>query len=152
MCIVCVFHAAIRWDAAPTPWTTMDLFRPLDAAVNGECYALCVLFLANYLPDLCSLQYSLVQYLYVWSVVNRTHGVPPCMLVSTHPTHVFKYPSSTHVQSFCTEGHAGYSLFAWLVLIYVLTRIYIIHVYSVCFPRSYQMGCSPNALDNHGSF
>jgi hypothetical protein len=32
---VCVFHAATKWDAAPTPWTFVDLSRPLDAAVIG---------------------------------------------------------------------------------------------------------------------
>ena len=59
------FHAATTWNAAPTPRTTLDLFKPLDPALNGECFDLCLLFLVLYLLDLCSLPFSLVQYLYV---------------------------------------------------------------------------------------
>ena len=60
------FHAATVWDAAPTPLTTLNLFKPLDPALNGECFDLCVLLLALYLLDLCSLPFSLLQYyLYV---------------------------------------------------------------------------------------
>ena len=59
------FHAATTWNAAPSPWTTLDLFKPLDPALNGECFDLCLLFLALYLLDLCSSPFSLVQYSYV---------------------------------------------------------------------------------------
>ena len=59
------FHVATVWDAAPTLWTTLNLFKPLDPALNGECFDLCLLFLVLYLLDLYSLPFSLVQYLYV---------------------------------------------------------------------------------------
>ena len=59
------FHVATTWGAAPTLWTTLNLFKPLDPALNGECFDPCVLFLALYLLDLCSLLFSLLQYLYV---------------------------------------------------------------------------------------
>jgi len=96
-----------------------------DSRVSGLLYRY---YFPLFIDLTIALPFSLVQYLYVWSVVKRTHGVLPCTLVSVHLAHTYKYRVSTHMQSFCTCVPVAASLFAWLVLIYVITRTYHMNV------------------------
>ena len=115
----------------------------MDSGLKCECFVVSLLFLALYLLDLCSFAFSLVQCLYVWNVVKRTHGVLPCTLVSNHPAHAIIYRFSKHMQSFCTCVPVAGSLFAWLVLISVLFRINRMNVYGVCFHAAISWSAAP---------
>jgi hypothetical protein len=101
----------------------------------GKCIDPCILILALYLLDLCWFLFSLVQCMYVWSVVNRTYGVLPSKLMRIRPAPASKTWSRVYMQSVCTSERACCSLLARLALICMFARVYIMNVYSTFFTQ-----------------
>jgi hypothetical protein len=140
MCIVCVFTQQLD-RVQPQRLTPSRIFSKRwiqGSRVSGLLYRY---FSPLYLLDYCSMPFSLVQYLYVWSVVKRTHGVLPCTLVSTHLAHAYKYRFSTHMQLFCTCVPADASLFACHVFKYDISHM---TVHSVCFHAAIRWSAAPS--------
>jgi hypothetical protein len=83
--------------------------------------------------------------------VKCTQDVLPCALMSTFPAPVYKNRSRVYMQLVYTDVRVGCSLFAWLVLIYMLTHISIMNVYTILFTQQTYWDTAPTPwiLWNH---
>jgi hypothetical protein len=136
----------------------------LNALNYMKCFA--VALSRTHLVSHCTM-HNILSSLFAWlvliSVLTRTllnnmysllrNVTMACSPVSWWvPTpYAFDYRSCVYMQSFRFGVHAGCSLCAWLVLIYIPTRILIMNVYNVFFTQQSWV-VQPQCMELHEMF